>query len=183
MFYSFWEHGQDEMFRIAYELLSEADAVITFNGKKFDIPHLNTEFFKRGWPAPPKVTNIDLQQTAKTNFRFISNKLQFISQFAGIGHKVEHEGFPLWLKVMDGSELARKKMEKYCKQDVRLTERLYNRMRSYIYNHPNFERRKHNCGEEHGRKRGFRYTTAFKIQRIRCNKCKGWFDGAKEKLT
>ena len=183
MFYSFWQHGQDEMLAAAYELMSEADAIVGFNHKKFDIPHLNTEFFKRGWPAPPKSTYVDLMQVAKTNFRFISNKLQFISQYAGIGHKLEHEGFPLWLKVMSGSEVARKKMERYCRRDTVLTEKLYNRMRTYIYNHPTFEHKKHNCGEEHGVKRGFRYTATMRIQRLRCKKCGGWFDGKKEKLT
>jgi uncharacterized protein YprB with RNaseH-like and TPR domain len=183
MFYSVWEHGYEEMLMAAYDLLSEADAVITFNGKKFDIPHLNTEFFKRSWDAPPKVTNIDLQQVAKTNFRFLSNKLQFIAQYAGIGKKLEHEGFPLWLKVMDGDVTAQKKMQRYCIKDVRLTERLYKRMKSYIYNHPNFERKRHDCGSTHAHSRGYRYTTAYRIQRLCCQKCGGWYDGKREKLT
>lgn len=181
-FYSYWNDGYEGMLKAAYDLLSEADAVVGFNHKKFDIPHLNTEFFKRGWSAPPKSTYIDLQQIAKTNFRFISNKLQFISQYAGLGHKLEHEGFPLWLKVMAGNEYARKKMERYCKQDVRLTDKLYKRMKSYIYNHPAFERARHDCGSTHAHSRGYRYTATMRIQRLQCQKCGGWYDGKKEKL-
>jgi predicted PolB exonuclease-like 3'-5' exonuclease len=181
--YSLWEHGADEMFNAVYDLIEEADAIVGFNHKKFDLPHLNTEFFKRGWDAPAKPTLIDLQQIAKTNFRFISNKLQFISQYAGIGKKIEHEGFELWLKVMDGHVPSQKKMERYCKRDVILTERLYKRMKSYIYNHPAFHRQRHDCGSTHAQSRGYRYTQTMRIQRLQCMKCGGWYDGKKEKLT
>lgn len=182
MFFSEWQHGTEGMLQAAYDLLHEADAVVGFNHKKFDLPHLNAEFFRLGWQSPPKPTIIDLQQIAKTNFRFLSNKLQFISQYAGIGHKIEHEGFPLWLKVMAGNLVAQKKMERYCKMDVKLTEKLYNRMKSYIYNHPAFHRAKHDCGSTHAHSRGSRYTMTMRIQRLCCCKCGGWYDGKKEKL-
>jgi hypothetical protein len=42
------------------------------------------------------------------------NRLAFIGPFLGIGAKLEHEGFALWKKVMDGDENAQRRMSRYC---------------------------------------------------------------------
>ncbi len=47
-FFSEWEHGLEAMVIAVHELLSEADAVITYNGDKFDLPKLEAEFAKLG---------------------------------------------------------------------------------------------------------------------------------------
>jgi hypothetical protein len=43
-FYSEFHHGRDAMVRAAFALVDEADAVIHYNGKGFDMKHLNREF-------------------------------------------------------------------------------------------------------------------------------------------
>src|SRR5690242_14089214 len=43
-FYSEFHHGREAMVEAAWKLLNEADAVISYNGKKFDAKHLNSEF-------------------------------------------------------------------------------------------------------------------------------------------
>ena len=44
VFVSQWKTGFDEMTKMLHAVLSEADAVITYNGNKFDLPTLNREF-------------------------------------------------------------------------------------------------------------------------------------------
>lgn len=182
MFFSEWEHGHDAMLEIIRDLLMEADAVIHFNGEKFDIPHIRTEFIISEIGSLPKLTQIDLQKIARSQFRFISNKLAFVGPLLKCGEKIKTEGFELWRGVEDGDEKCQRKMERYCKQDVRLTEELYKRMKPYIPNHPTFRHKYHNCSADHTQKRGFRYTATMKIQRLFCKSCRGWYDGKKEKL-
>lgn len=43
-FSSDWTESRGEMLRKAHALLSEADAVVTYNGDKFDLPKLVGEF-------------------------------------------------------------------------------------------------------------------------------------------
>ena len=43
-FYSEWQDGHEAMIRKLFELISEADAVVTYNGKSFDLPVANREF-------------------------------------------------------------------------------------------------------------------------------------------
>ena len=44
-FYSEWEHGRQGMAQQALRLLTEADAVVTYNGDKYDLPKLNGEIY------------------------------------------------------------------------------------------------------------------------------------------
>ena len=136
MMFSDWEHGQRGMLENVLELLNEANAIITYNGKKFDMQHLMSAFIENELPAPAPVTHIDLFQFVRNNTKFISKKLDYVAQRLGVGQKVKHQGFSLWIEVMNGDRDAQQKMEEYCKGDVVLTERVYEKLKGYIPNHP-----------------------------------------------
>jgi DNA polymerase elongation subunit (family B) len=186
MFYSEWEHGQKGMVEAAYRLFEEADAIVTYNGDKFDIPKLRGEMALQYIKAPPPVTSIDMYKVVK-KLGYEMNKLAFIGPHLQIGSKVKHEGFSLWSKVLAGDERARKRMRRYCLQDVRVTERLYNRLKGYILNHPHMGGIKSEacgaCGSHKLQNRGFRRTKSFRIQRRQCQSCGSWQDGTRQKVT
>ena len=75
------------MIKEIHKLVDEADAIITYNGKRFDMPILNKEFLLLGFDLPSPYKDIDLLNTARQNFKFASNKLDYISQELGIGMK------------------------------------------------------------------------------------------------
>ena len=187
IFHSDWKDGHDGMIRAAHALLSEADAVVTFNGDRFDIPKLTGEFLLAGLPPPPSITSIDLIKTIKYRFGFDSNRLAFVGPLLDVGKKMKHEGFDLWVKVMNGDVKAQAKMEKYCNQDVKVTEALYKRIRSYITTHPALRAIGSTactkCGNKTTQRRGYRYTACYRIQRLQCTNCHGWSSGKKEKVA
>jgi hypothetical protein len=182
-FMSEWDHGTGPMVARAGELLSEADAVVHYFGKRFDVPHINREMILAGIPPPMPHKDIDLKQVVAKRFKFSSNKLDHVASELGLGNKVEHEGFKLWRKIVDPevSErarlLAQRRMRRYNIGDVLLTERLYDRVKPWIPNHPNvalydgIEGGCPNCGSTDMIKDGFRYTTIGKFQRFRCKGC------------
>lgn len=131
-FYSEFHNGGTEMVLAAWSLLSEAEAVVGYNSKRFDIKHLNTEFALLGFGPPTHFQHIDLYQTAKREFAFGSNKLEAVAERLGLGEKEKHEGFGLWLKCEAGDEKAWKRMRAYNRQDVLLTERLFEEFRDWI---------------------------------------------------
>lgn len=135
-FMSDHQDGHETMVQKAHYLLSEADVVVTYNGISFDIPHLQREFLLAGLNPPKPYKQIDLLRVCRRQFKFASNKLDYISQQLGIGHKTHHEGFPLWVKCMAGDEKAWAKMGRYCKQDVKLTEKLYHFLLPWLVNVP-----------------------------------------------
>lgn len=148
-FYSEWQHGTTEMVAEAWRLLDEADVVVHFYGSRFDIPHLNTAFLKLGFPPPSPFKQIDLKMAVGKQFKFTSNKLQFVSKVLGLEGKEEHEGFGLWDKVMNeprrngkkpySTEIeldAKARMESYNKRDVFLLDEVYEALLPWIPSHP-----------------------------------------------
>lgn len=187
IFLADWIHGHDEMLRHFHELWCEADAVSGYNNNKFDNKKLQGEMIKAGLPPLPPTTSIDLYMTVRSQFGFDSNKLDHVAQLLGLGSKLKHDGFELWRKVEEGCPKAQAKMERYCKQDVRLTERVYKKIRPFIRNHPHLGFTSPvacgTCGSDRTQKRGVRRTKAMIIERIHCQECSAWFDGKKARAA
>lgn len=185
--FTVWDHGQEGMLQGALDMINSADAVIHKNGASFDIPWIRTELAKLKMKPLKVLTHIDLQKVAKQYFRFLSNKLDYIVQYLGEGKKVEHEGFRLWRKCMEGDERARTRMVRYCVGDLRITERAYLRLRPFIENHPAIRAVSTEgctkCGSKHTKKDGWRYTKCFRIQQHQCMDCFGYFSGKREKVA
>lgn len=182
IFHSEWGDGHENMVRAAHELLNEADGVVHYNGNKFDVPTLNKEFVYYNMTPSAPSRHMDLYKVVRFNFRFPSNKLDYVAQQLGLGKKTAHEGFELWVKCMNGNEVAQRKMETYNKQDVRLLERLYKRLLPWIHNHPNYalfnpELKRPacpNCGSTHLHSRGFYDTKTMRYNRFQCQRCGTW---------
>lgn len=130
--YSEWEHGNDEMVAQAHRMLTEADVVVWYNGDGFDMKHLNWEFARLGMPRPKPYKTIDLLKVVRREFRPLSKKLDFVASQLGLGSKTHHDGFGLWMRVIDGDKASQRLMERYCKQDVKLTEKLYLRLLPWL---------------------------------------------------
>jgi hypothetical protein len=180
-----WKGGHNRMLRQIHRLLSRADAVITYNGDKFDLPKLHGEFLLAGLDMPGGgATSIDLYKTAK-KLGYISNKLVFVAPLLSIGEKESTGGFDLWRKVDQGNKQAQKDMESYNKQDTVLLESLYYKLRPYIKNHPYLGdvdgRHCPACESPHIQKRGVRRTKGFIIERLHCQECGSWSDGTRRK--
>jgi hypothetical protein len=184
LFFSKWVDGREGMAKAALALLEEADAVVTYNGDKYDLPKITGEILLAGLAPPPVVTSIDVIKAVK-KFGFNMNRLAYIGPLLKVGGKVKHEGFNLWKDVMAGSEKAQAKMKKYCIQDVRLLKNLYVKIKPFIRNHPHMGKDKHECGacgSNHAQNRGYRRTKTFQIQRLQCQNCGSWFEGARKKV-
>ncbi len=136
-FHAEWIDGQKNMLRAAHDLLSEADAVITQNGERFDFPVLNWYFLKNNMSPPRPYKSIDLIKTTRSRFRGASTKLDYVARELGYKGKIEHEGFPLWEKVMAGDPAAQERFQDYNIGDTLLLEPIYRRYRPWIRNHPN----------------------------------------------
>lgn len=185
MFSSIHQESPEDMLSKIHYLLNEADAVIHYNGTKFDIPTLNKEFVLYGMPPPAPYHQIDLLKTARQQFRFPSNKLDYIAQALGLGKKKEHIGHELWIRCMNNDKKAWKEMEAYNKQDVVLLEKVYERIKPWIKSHINYSLYTDDslvcpqCGSKHYVRQGYRTTSGGKYPRYQCTSCFTWFKGTK----
>jgi hypothetical protein len=187
MFFAEWfDGGHTKMIEEAHRLLSEADIVVHYNGKRFDEPHLNREFWEVGLTPVAPFQTVDLYQTVRREFRFASNKLAHITERLALTGKAKHEGFGLWLRVMEGDPEARAEMEAYNAQDVVTTEELYDVTLPWIRNHPNVAlyvdeavRLCPNCQSPNVQRRGFTAKQKRSYQRWHCQDCGKWSTGSR----
>jgi hypothetical protein len=179
-FYSDHANGHAGMVNAAWDMLNEADIVVGFNHRAFDIKHLHREFQLAGFGPPSPHRDIDLLTVARQSAKWESNKLDNVSNRLGIGQKIKHEGFTLWRDCMAGDAAAWKRMERYNRGDVVLTERLYDRLRPWIKGHPHIglwtgaERSCANCGSENLTADGRSVTPLTAYARYVCDDCGAW---------
>lgn len=192
IFRSEYHHGREAMLRQAWALLNEADIVIHFNGDTFDIPHLRREFQILDLPPFSPFQTIDIYKQLKKSLYFSSNKLDYMLQVLGIGAKVAHSGFDLWMHCIEESPASdpnRQKrawalMRKYNIGDVVETWKLYLETRAYLPAHPNMGlyvedpgdgiTRCSVCQGVNLRREGYRYTGVGKYPRYQCRDCGKW---------
>jgi len=177
-FNSMYNVTYEDMLGEVFTLLNEADAVVHYNGEKFDIPTLNREFVVYNIGVPIPFHQIDLLKVVRKRFKFPSNKLDYVAQALGFDGKVQHKGMALWKECMEGDPRAWKIMERYNKQDVVLLEQVYSHILPWIKVHPNHGLFMDtnspvctNCGSSSLVKKGIETTLTMQYQRYSCKDC------------
>jgi len=163
-----------------YKLMDEADAIIHYNGKAFDVKHLNREFLLRKLPPPSPFSDIDLLTTMRQNFKMASNKLEWVTLELGYEGKVQHRGVQLWIDCQEhNNSKAWKEMKRYNIRDVTEMEPVYRDLLPWIKNHPNWghyiegeELICKNCGSNKIKRDGWERKTVVPYQRYRCLDCR-----------
>lgn len=127
-----WNAGDDKQMLVEFsKIIDSADEIVTQNGDKFDIKWLRARCIYHGIPISSKFNSIDTLKMAKAGFNFNSNKLDYMGSFLGVGEKLK-TGYDLWKRiVLNDDPDAMKEMIKYCEEDVRLLERVYNKLQPY----------------------------------------------------
>jgi hypothetical protein len=124
-FYSEYHTSREDMIEQAWRLLDEADMLVSYNGIGFDMKHMNREFLLAGLGPVSPFVDIDLLRINRANFKFLSNKLGYVTQAVGLPTKLETGGMELWKRVLDNDQAAWAKFKQYNIRDVVVTEKLY----------------------------------------------------------
>jgi hypothetical protein len=175
-----------EMIEKAHALVSEADIIVTFNGKNFDMKHLRREFVQAYLPPPEPWVDVDLLPEVKKLYRFPSNKLAYVTDRLGLSGKMSNSGHSLWVRCMAGDPKAWAEMKRYGCQDVRVTEELFIRIRAYIPGLPlaslygvDGDPTECTCGSTHFQRRGYYYTEQSCYPKFQCQGCFRWLRGTR----
>jgi len=177
-FWSIWDQGHDAMIKAAWDLLDEADHIITYNGNSYDVPMLNAQFLIGRLGPPSPYVHTDLYQTVSRKFRVLSKSMNHMLKLLSLEHKLEHKGFDLWTGVMEGNEEDQAVMEDYNVQDVVVMDELYEEMYPWLDNVPNQSlwmepgaKPKCRCGSENLRFKGYKKTKVLRYKQYLCKDC------------
>lgn len=173
--------------------LGEADTWITYYGKRFDHPFLNTRILywkSRGNKLThlENVPHIDLYDTAKRRLKLHSNRLQVVSDLLGHGAKTPLQ-LPTWIKAAGGHKPSIDYIAKHCDKDAIILARNYISLRPLIIAHPHVGMLSGGssstscpaCGSKKLQKRGTYTTPATRRQRLFCAGCGKWTSSAAPK--
>lgn len=181
-------HDDEKLVSAFHEVMEQADFLVGHNADNFDYKKLNARFLVHGLPPVRPTKMVDTLKVARRVAKFPSNKLDQLGSILGIGRKLPHTGKHLWLACMNGDLKSWRIMKEYNKEDVRLDERLFIKLRPFISSlNVNIHTRKlqacPRCGSIELWKRGMAYTATSEAQRYQCKQCFGWSQGKPEKLA
>ena len=175
--------GNNLMLEQLWDLLDAADAVIHYNGKSFDIKHIQREFVIHDFLPPSPFKQIDLLTTVRSQFKFQSNKMEHVAKELKLEHqKMKNDGFDMWIGCMEDDDDAWEAMKDYNIQDVRCLADMYTVLKPWIKGHPNVglymrdtaKPRCVHCGSTHGEWRGTETTRVLVYRRWNCLDCGAW---------
>jgi len=180
----FYDNKEDDtpMLRVLWDLLDEADIVLTQNGKKFDIPKIKARLILQGFKPFSPIKHIDTCLIAQKTFGFTSNKLEYMTDKLCTKHKkLKHKkfsGFELWSECIKGNPEAYEEMREYNIEDVLSLEELYYILAPWSDRLPNpnlytdsLEVSCPVCGSHNMIPYGFAYTDVSKFQQYKCGDC------------
>jgi hypothetical protein len=167
-----------ELIKKAYDILINADCIVTHNGRRFDWKFFQTRLLIHGLNPLPKIPHVDTCAAMKANLMMFNNRLNTAGEFLANDKKMENGGWDLWVKVAKRDPNSMKLMSEYCKQDVKLLEKVFKRIRPFVKNIPNYNiwgdgetKLCPSCGSTRIEKLGFRATQTNLLQRWRCRDC------------
>lgn len=169
------------LLRAFVPVLEEADWAVAHNGDKFDVKKLRARLVINGLSPNAPFKQYDTLKVAKREFGFTSNRLDDLGVMLGVGRKIKTD-YDLWIGCENADLAALHKMGMYCNGDVRLLERVYNKIKVFDTQHPNMNVIQdtalccQTCGSSKVQKRGYRLNTRVgdRFQRFKCMACGSW---------
>ena len=172
--------GNDQPMLVEFaKVVEEADEIVAHNGDKFDMKWFNTRHLFHKLPTIPESKTIDTLVIARRRFYFNSNRLDYIAKYLGFDGKSKTD-ISMWTDILfNHCPKQMSSMVKYCKKDVQLLERVYERIAPYHKpkSHAGVLLGKDkwscpSCGSEDVNKSKTKTTAAGTTQhQMRCKKC------------
>lgn len=176
--------GHEQMILAGRDLMCEADYIVGWNSKHFDVKHLNAGFYAYGLMPPSPHIDIDLMLQSANKMALPAKSMAYVAKLRGMQGKLKNE--PMLrrkLRYADGDVLlrAQRAYKRYNKRDVDQTVELYYDMLPWLsgMNLGLFEDDKDgilcsNCGSDHVTYQGLRANATFMYRRFQCQDCFKW---------
>ncbi len=165
----------------AYQIMQQADVIVSWYGKGHDFPFLNSRMAQLGLYMDPKIVHLDLYNTAKSKLRLSSNRLDKAAEFFNLPMKFK-VAKTLWPDCWAGKHESLVEMADYCRQDCDVLEGVYHKLIPLGVSLPNLTRSDRecpSCGAIALIGNGYRLTQTARYHRLRCSSCGSHTKGEK----
>jgi uncharacterized protein YprB with RNaseH-like and TPR domain len=129
-----WKKGRSDdsalVAAIANELI-KYDIICAHNGKRFDVPFIQTRLARWGLSPMPKLRLIDPVLLARNNYKMSSNSLQRLLGMFGLNEKTVVDN-DVWLRAaLDGDSDAMDYIVEHCVKDVEMLAKLLDKVKVF----------------------------------------------------
>lgn len=161
------------------ELVEQTHILVGWNSDRFDNRVMYGRLLIHKLPPLAMPQNFDVMKAVKRLAAFDSYKLDDVSESLGHGNKLKTD-IDLWVDCIMGDKKAQKRMVRYNKRDVQVTELDYIDIAPHSKQHPNVANISNQpdvckwCGENEGFvSNGNDYTKTGTYKRWQCKNCRG----------
>ena len=131
--FSVGQPGNDQKaVREAKEFLETGDAWVTYYGKGFDIPMLNTRLLKWGYEPIKKRPHLDMYYTLKANLLTARRSQSHLLAWLDTPEQKMTVGADTWNEVLHNFKEAMKTLVARCESDVAGLEALYKKTKHLV---------------------------------------------------
>lgn len=179
MDYPNWQKDATDDSRLLKDFLKvwlAADVIVSYNGKRFDVPYLYAKLLEHGLEIPPNLPHIDLYFTVKSNLALSRKSLANVLKHLKLDTQKTPVTGNAWKRATTGHGPSIKYVIDHCKADVLVLEEAYLKLRPLVRMHPLMKGFGPcaNCGSENLASRGHIITAKKKTRRIQCRDCGSW---------
>jgi DNA polymerase III epsilon subunit-like protein len=131
------KHGKtdEKLVKECRKLLDSYDHWVSYNGKMFDVPFLNTRLYEFGQPVLPKALHSDIYyKCRKPAMTLTSARLENVMRFFGCKHQKIALDPLLWREAIEGDKEATDEVVRHCVADVLGCAEVYNHVKPQIRN-------------------------------------------------
>lgn len=119
------------------EELEKHDIIVSYNGKRFDVPFLNARLLHYGERTLKPMKHVDLYYITRWKFNISRNSLDNLSQFLDIEDRKTKIDGNLWVRALVGAgkPKGKKAMDyiiDHCIKDVLVLEECYMKVKDLI---------------------------------------------------
>jgi uncharacterized protein YprB with RNaseH-like and TPR domain len=166
-----------KLIKTFHDVMMEAEMLVTYFGKGFDIKIMQSKFLEYGLPVLPNIPHVDLFYTVKSNMTLTRKSMDNVAHYLNLDAEKTHLSGTIWKRAMAGHVESMRYVIKHCRADVLVLEELYTRLRPLVRMHPRVAGWGpcRNCGSTDLQRRGIALTvTQGTRYRVRCNQCGAW---------
>jgi uncharacterized protein YprB with RNaseH-like and TPR domain len=112
--------------------LTNADILVSYNGRRFDIPFLNSRLVKYGHKPIIGVKHIDLFFVSKFQLKLNNWSLDALAKHLGCKTQKTHMEGEQWTRAMTGDQDAFDYIVTHCIQDVKVLEQVFYKVKGLV---------------------------------------------------
>lgn len=121
-----------ELVKQIRDRLNEADIIVSYNGRRFDIPYLNARLVYWGDDVLPKKKHVDMLYQVRYKLKLSSSRLESAQNFLGLDEHKTKMIPQIWIPAVTGDKASMDYIVDHCRRDVVVLHDVYDKLKHLI---------------------------------------------------